>query len=77
MSATRLPDGSVVMRPSGQRAVNPRGGAPKAVPCCYEGTWSRREWQAGRREDAAARSCRNACECIPVRTLVRDKAGRG
>ena len=25
MSATRLPDGSVVMRPSGQRAVVPRG----------------------------------------------------
>jgi hypothetical protein len=26
MSATRLPDGSVVMRPSGQRAVTPKGG---------------------------------------------------
>jgi hypothetical protein len=25
MSATRLPDGSVVMRPSGQRAVTPKG----------------------------------------------------
>lgn len=25
MSATRLPDGSVVMRPSGQRAVVPKG----------------------------------------------------
>jgi hypothetical protein len=37
MSATRLPDGSVVMRPSGQRAVNPRGGAPKAVPAVTKG----------------------------------------
>jgi hypothetical protein len=25
MAATRLPDGSVVMRPSGQRAVTPKG----------------------------------------------------
>jgi len=29
MAATRLPDGSVVMRPSGQRAVTPSGNGTK------------------------------------------------
>lgn len=32
MSATRLPDGSVVMRPSGSRGYPVRGGGGKRVP---------------------------------------------
>lgn len=38
MSATKLPDGSVVMRPSGQRAVNPVGsGTTVAKPAVAKG----------------------------------------
>lgn len=31
MSATHLPDGSVVMRPAGQRAVTPSGGGTQVT----------------------------------------------
>jgi hypothetical protein len=43
MSSTRLPDGSVVMRPSGQRAVSPVGtGQGKITPVAARGAGSGR-----------------------------------
>lgn len=37
MSATRLPDGTVVMRPSGQRGYPVRGGTGKRAPAMAVG----------------------------------------
>lgn len=47
MAATRLPDGSVVMRPSGQRAVVPKGnGTAQTVPSVAKGAGSGRGGRA-------------------------------
>lgn len=42
MAATRLPDGSVVMRPSGQRAIPSSGGTGVTIPSVAKGAGSGR-----------------------------------